>query len=71
MNLETLNALFDSSVANLPEGMGSEMRADMNSISQKLKGLSNKKGMTHEELKLKTDFLSNEFKMKYGTKDSK
>ena len=68
MDLDTLKALFDIETSKLPEGVGAEMRADLNHLTQELK---NNKCKTAEELKLKADYLTNEFKLKHGSNSSK
>jgi hypothetical protein len=68
MNLEQLQALFDSTVENLPDSVSAEMKADLNHLAQELK---HNKCTTVEELKLKADYLTDEFKMKHGANGSK
>lgn len=79
--IDELLMLFDSSIEGLPDSVNTEMRADMNNLSQQLKGmvndnyqaLQNETKMVHtsEEVKIQSDYLMNKFNAKYGTKGNK
>jgi|JYMV01.1.fsa_nt_gi hypothetical protein len=79
--IDELLMLFDSSIEGLPDSVNTEMRADVNNLTQKLKGmvddnyraLQNETKMVHssEEVRIQSEYLLNKFNAKYGTKGNK